>query len=355
MNGQLVAEETARADAVPLFRLVRAVAPAIIGVGLALAVGAILIALAGADPLTAYRVMLEGAGGGRRQLTETILKACPLLIIALGLAVAFQSRVWNIGAEGQFFMGALGGSLVALLLPDLPQGLLVPLALLAGLLGGALWALVPALLRTQRGISEIISTLMLNYIAILFVQYLARGPLQDPNGFLPESARFGPAAQLPIWIAPRIHIGVALAVVIVPLVYLLIWRTPLGFQLRAIGSKPTVAQFVGIDVARGVIVALVISGALAGLAGVIEVTTLHLRLKAGIGAGYGFTAILVALLGRMNPFGIVVAALFFAGLTIGAESLHVVLQLPAALAQAIQALIVLFVLGADAFFRLRHT
>jgi ABC-type uncharacterized transport system permease subunit len=354
MNGQFVAEEKYRPDVAPLLRLMRALIPALIGIGLALAVGAILIVLAGENPLTAYRVMFEGAVGGRRQITETVLKACPLLIIALGLAVAFQSRVWNIGAEGQFFIGALGGSLVALLLPDLPQGVMVPLALLAGVIGGALWALVPGLLRTRRGISEIISTLMLNYIAILFVQYLARGPLQDPKGFLPESARFVPAAQLPIWIAPRIHIGVLLALLLVPVIYVLIWRTPLGFQLRAIGSKPTVAQFVGIDVARGVILALMISGAFAGLAGVVEVTTLHMRLKAGIGAGYGFTAILVALLGRMNPFGIVLAALFFAGLTIGAESLHVALQLPAALAQAIQALIVLFVLGTDAFFRLRR-
>jgi ABC-type uncharacterized transport system permease subunit len=342
-------------EAAWLRRTLTAVGPALIGVALALLVGAGLIWLAGADPLLAYRTMVTGAFGGRRQITETVLKACPLLIIGLGLSVAFRSRVWNIGAEGQYFIGALFGSVVALGLPNLPKAALVPLILVAGLVGGALWALPAALLGTRRGISEIISTLMFNYIAILLVQYLARGPLQDPDGFLPESAMFSEAARLPILIAPRIHLGVALALMLAPLVYGLIWRTPLGFRLRALGSNPKAAQFAGINIERGIWAALLISGALAGLAGVIEVTSLHMRLKGSISGGYGFTGILVALLGRLHPLGVVVASLFFAALTIGAEAMHTVSQLPAALAQAIQALVVLFVLGTDAFFRLRRS
>ena len=328
--------------------------PLVLGGVLALLLGAGLILLTGANPLEAYRAMIEGAFGGRRQITETLLKACPLLIIALGLAVAFQSRVWNIGAEGQYFIGALFGGVVALYLSDLPRALLVTTALAAGLLGGALWGLIPALLRVRRGISEIISTLMLNYIAILLVQYLARGPLRDPTGFLPESAMFSEAARLPILLTPRIHLGVLLALLLVPLVYLLIWRTPLGFRLRAIGGSPNVARFAGINVSLGVVMALVISGALAGLAGVIEVTSLHMRLKGTISGGYGFAAILVALLGRMHPLGILVASVFFAALSIGAESMHTVYGLPSSLAQAIQALIVLLVLGTDAYFRRRR-
>lgn len=329
--------------------------PLLMGGALGLLLGAVLILIAGADPRVAYQTLIEGAFGGRRQITETVLKACPLLIVGLGLAVAFQSKVWNIGAEGQYFIGALLGGAVALQFPDAPKMLLIPAILLAGVLGGALWGLIPAWLYIRRGISEIISTLMLNYIAILFVQYLARGPLRDPEGFLPESALLSDAARLPIILAPRIHLGVLIALLLVPLVYVLIWRTPLGFQLRSIGANPQVARFAGMNVASGVMLALAISGALAGLAGIIEISTLHMRLKGAISGGYGFSAILVALLGRMHPVGILLAAVFFAALSIGAESMHTVSGLPSSLAQAIQALIVLFVLGTDAFFRLRRT
>jgi simple sugar transport system permease protein len=325
------------------------------GALIALLIGAILIGFAGADPLPSYRVMIQGAFGGRRQVTETVLKAGPLLIIALGLAVAFRARVWNIGAEGQFFIGALCGGFVALQFPALPQAVLTPAILVAGLLGGALWGAIPALLLLRRGINEIIATLMLNYIAVLLVQYMARGPLRDPNGFLPESALLGEAARMPIVLSPRIHLGILLALALIPLVYVLLWRTPLGFRLRMIGSNAKVARFAGVNVSSGIFFALVFSGALAGLAGIIEVSTLHMRIKGAISGGYGFSAILVALLGRMHPVGILFASIFFAALSIGAESMHTVSGLPAALSQVIQALIVLFVLGADAYFRLKRT
>lgn len=331
------------------------IGPLLFGGLLALLIGAILIGFAGADPLSSYQVMFQGAFGGRRQITETILKAGPLLMIGLGLAVAFRARVWNIGAEGQYFMGALCGGFVALQFPTLPQALLAPAILVAGLLGGALWGAIPALLLLRRGINEIIATLMLNYVAVLLVQYMARGPLRDPNGFLPESALLSEAARLPIVVSPRIHLGILLALALVPLVYVLVWRTPLGFRLRMIGSSPSVARFAGVNVSSAILFALVFSGALAGMAGMIEVSTLHMRIKGAISGGYGFSAILVALLGRMHPAGILFASIFFAALSIGAESMHTVSGLPAALSQVIQALIVLFVLGVDAYFRLKRT
>jgi simple sugar transport system permease protein len=188
---------------------------------------------------------------------------------------------------------------------------------------------------------------------VLFVEYMARGPLRDPNGFLPESALLSEAARLPVVLSPRIHLGIFLALALVPLVYVLVWRTPLGFRLRMIGSNPNVARFAGVNVSSGILFALLFSGALAGMAGMIEVSTLHMRIKGAISGGYGFSAILVALLGRMHPVGILLAAIFFAALSIGAESMHTVSGLPAALSQVIQALIVLFVLGADAYFRLK--
>jgi simple sugar transport system permease protein len=318
-----------------------------------LLIGAVLIWISGANPLEAYRVMFAGAFSGQRQITETLLKTSPILLIALGMTVAFRARVWNIGGEGQYFMGALFGGLVALYWFDLPQPILWICLLAAGILGGVLWALIPAFLKIRFGMNEIISTLMLNYIAIFFMIYLARGPLQEPGGVLPNSAKFDAATQLPFIGDTRIHLGVLLTFLLVPLVYVLLWKTPLGFRLRAVGSRASVAQYAGISVNRAILTAMLVSGGLAGLAGIIEVLMIHTRLKGTISGGYGFSAILVALLGRMNPFGVAVAAVFFAALIIGAETMHVLSGLPPELADAIQAVIVLSVLAVDAWARKR--
>lgn len=323
----------------------------ILGAVIGLMIGALLILIAGRDPLTAYRAMAQGALGGTRQITETILKATPLLLVGLGLTVAFRTRVWNIGGEGQYYMGALMGGMVALYLPNLPRLLLLLAMIAAGIIGGMLWALIPAYLKIKRGMNEIISTLMLNYIAILLMQYLARGPLQEPGGYLPESAQFVRAARLPNLLGGRVHAGVLIALLLVPLVYGLLWGTPLGFKLRAVGSRDSVARYAGYRVERLILFALLFSGALAGLAGLIEVSTLHTRLKGDISGGYGFSGILVALLGRLHPAGVAVASVFFAALIIGAQSMHVLSGLPETLADAIQAVVVLSVLATDALVR----
>lgn len=323
----------------------------LVGAVLGLLIGAVLIVIAGANPLETYGVMLRGAFGGPAQLTETALKTAPLLLVGLGLTAAFRARVWNIGGEGQFYMGALLGGIVALAFPNLPQGLLTVLMLAAGAVGGLLWALIAALLKVKRGMNEIISTLMLNYIAILLMQYLVRGPLQDPAGYLPVSAQLSANARLPLLFSSRIHIGVVMVCLFIPIVWALLWKTPLGFKLRAVGSRVGVTRYAGIQVERIVIFALTFSGALAGIAGIMEVSTLHTRLKGDISGGYGFSGVLVALLGRMHPAGVAVASLFFAALTIGAQSMHIVSGLQPALADAIQAVIVLSVLGVDALMR----
>lgn len=331
--------------------LVRSVFAPLAGVVMGLLVGALLISLAGADPLGAYRAMLDGALGGRRQIVETLLKIGPLLLMGLGLTVAFRSQVWNIGGEGQYFMGALGGALVGFWLQgSAPAVLVIPLMLLGGMVGGALWAGLAALLKIRAGISEIISTIMLNFIAEYFVLYLARLPLKDPESFLPQSIQLVGPARMPT-LYNRVHIGVLIALLMVPLVYVLLWRTPLGFKLRAIGSSATVARFAGMNVVAGVTFALMFSGALAGLTGAIEVSALHTRLKDGISGGYGFTGILVALLGRLHPVGVLLAAIFFGILTVGAQSMHSIYGLPIALAQVLQGVIVLCVLAADVLAR----
>ena len=327
----------------------------VMGVVIGLLIGALLIYIAGADPIESYITMLKGAFGGKRQLTETILKATPIMIIGLGMTVAFRARVWNIGGEGQYYMGALFGGLVALFAPQMPRVLLLTSMLLAGVMGGALWGLVSAFFKIKFNMNVIISTLMLNYIAILFMKYLVRGPLQEPGGYLPVSAQFEPAALLPTIGDSRIHIGVIIAFLLVPIIFFLLWYTPLGFKLRAVGSKASVARYAGISVNQMIIFALTFSGGLAGLAGIIEVSTIHTRLKGGISGGYGFSGVLVALLGRMNPIGVMIASILFAALIIGAETMHVLAGLPPELADAIQAVIVLSVLAVDAIARKRRS
>jgi simple sugar transport system permease protein len=325
----------------------------ILGVIIGLLIGALLIMMAGSDPIGAYRTLYIGAFGGSRQRIDTILQAGPILLIGLGLSAAFKAKVWNIGAEGQYFMGALLGGVIGLFFPNLPRPLLIITIIIGGLIGGSLWALIPAVLKMKQGVNEIISTLMLNYIAILFMTYLTRGPLQDPNGYLPVSAQLDPVARLPRLFDTRIHIGILIGLVLVPLVYALLWSTPLGFKLRAVGERSSVAKYAGVHVGWMITFALIFSGALAGLAGAIEVSGVHARLKPNISVEYGFSGILVALLGRMNPFGVAMAALFFAGLGTGVEAMHSVYKLPVALAQAVQAIIVLSVLAVDALAQRR--
>lgn len=333
----------------------RTVGAPVVGALVGLLIGALLILLAGANVVEAYTAMLRGAFGGPRQLTETVLKAAPLLLVGLGLTVAFRARVWNIGGEGQYYMGALFGGVIALTFPDWPRPLLLVTMLLAAAVGGMLWALLAGVLKVKWGVSEIISTLMLNYIAIFLIEYMARGPLQEPGGYLPESAQFVKAARLPAILGSRIHLGVVLTVLLVPVVYALLWSTPLGFRLRAVGSRASVARYAGISVERAILFVMGFSGILIGLAGIIEVSTLHTRLKGDISGGYGFSGILVALMGRMHPVGVAVASVLFAALIIGAEAMHVVSGLPDALADAIQAVIVLSVLAVDALARRRQS
>ncbi len=320
----------------------------VMGAIVALLLSGVLIQFSGVNPFEAYQVLVLGAFGGSRQITETILKATPLLLIALGLTIAFRAKVWNIGAEGQYHMGALLGSIVALTLPTLPAILLIPLMLIAGIIGGLLWSGLAGLLHLKRGINLIICTLMLNYIGILTVQYAARVPFRAPDGFLPESAKFVDAAQIPRLWSSRLHVGVLIALVLVGVVYVLLWRSPLGFRLRAVGAQISVARSIGINTGQHILTALLLSGAFAGLAGVIEVSYTYTRLKQNISDSYGFTGILVALLGQMNPIGVFIAAILFSALVIGAQTLNVSLQVPAAVAGVVQSLLVLGVLAGQA-------
>jgi general nucleoside transport system permease protein len=332
--------------------MIRAVIAPLAGAVVGLAVGALIIAASDVDPLAAYAALARGALGGSRPLTETVLKATPLVTMGLGLVVAFRCRIWNIGGEGQYFAGALAGTVVGLLgQASLPASLLIPLMLLAGVAGGAVWAALAAWLKLAFGVNEIIATIMLNFVALYTVSYLARGPLRDPMSYLPQSARLQEVARLPTLPASRIHLGVLIALLLVPAIYVLLWKTTAGFRLRAIGSSARVALATGINVKTGVALAFLTSGALAGLTGIVEVSAVHARLKDGISGDYGFTGILVALLGRLHPVGVLLAGVFFAIVAIGAQSMHTSLGLPIALSQVLHVVVILVVLIADALAR----
>ena len=323
------------------------------GVILGLVLGGILIMIAGANPIESYKIMFSSSFGGKNQIIETVIKACPLLLIGLGLTASFQAKVYNIGAEGQYYIGALFGWLVGMYCSSLPQWLLIPLMVIAGSIGGALWGLIPAFLKIRKDMNVIISTLMLNYIATLFVQYLARGPLQEPGGYLPRTAKLGAIAKMPQLFGTRLHVGCMIALLMVPIVYFIFSSTPIGFKMRAVGSNPGVARYAGFNVNMTILFALVFSGALAGIAGTIEISTSFLRLQNSISLNYGFNGVLIALLGKLNAFGVLIASIFFAALTIGVENLNVVIGLPVSLADAIQALVVLSVMIVDSYIRKR--
>lgn len=312
---------------------------------------AIIILLSGKNPLLAFQEMFFGAFGSMVSITETLVKSVPLLLAGLGLTIAFRTGLSSIGAEGQMIIGGLCATLCGIYLGGLPAFVLLPLTVIAGMLGGALWAAIPGLLKARLGVSEVINTIMMNYIAIYFVAYLLDGPLREPPGYFPQSAQVAEGAMLPVLIpGTRLHAGVLLALGAVFFVWFLLWKSPLGFQMRAVGNNPIAARANGISVQKNIVLAMALSGALVGLAGMSEITGIHHRLLSGFSSDYGFDGIAVALMGKLNPFGVVVSALFFGALRVGANQMQRTVQVPSSLVFVIQGLVILFVLM-DALLR----
>jgi simple sugar transport system permease protein len=312
----------------------------------------------GRSPLAAFEVYVTQPLSDPWALQELLVKATPLALIAIGLSYCFRANLWNIGAEGQFVMGAIFGGWLALKTNGTEAGIWVlPLMLLLGILGGALWALIPAFLKTRFGVNEILTSLMLVYVAQLVLDYLVRGPWRDPKGFnFPQSVTFDPAATLPpILEGSRVHWGFAFAVLAILVTAVVVGRTLFGYRLRLTGDAPRAARFAGFSAQATTLAVFAISGGLAGLAGISEVSGQIGQLQPSISPGYGFTAITVAFLGRLNPIGILVASLVVALTFIGGESAQILLKLPLDLSNAFQGILLLCVLAADALvtYRLR--
>ncbi len=322
----------------------------------ALLVGALLLQIAGANPWLVYRRMAETAFGTRYGWSDTTIKATPLILAGLGVAAAFRMGLWNIGAEGQLFLGAFFASGVALhwLPPETPQPIMLAAMGLAGFVGGALWAAIPGLLKAWLNVNEIITTLMLNYVAIFWNNYFIYGPWSQrgfgltpqfpKTAWLPRLADY--AASVPAFRGLTAHLGIVLALVLAGLLWI-VWRqSKWGFEVSIIGDNPKAARYAGMHIRRNVLLVMLLSGGLAGVAGFSEVSGVVHRLQERFSPGYGFTAIIIAWLARLHPLAIVVVAYLFGGLLVGAAEIQ-----PAGIAQMLQGVILFVVVGGDMLLR----
>ncbi|MBL8057514.1 MAG: ABC transporter permease [Anaerolineales bacterium] len=325
----------------------------------ALAVGAIVLIAMGVNPLTAYTTLVVGALGNFSGLTQSVVKATPLLLVGLGIVIAFRASVINIGAEGQIMVGALASTWFALAFRDWPGLLLIPATLGVSFVAGAAWGFIPGILKARLRVNEILSTVMLNAIAQQLMNYLLRHVLIDPaevaaGTFIAQSERLPAVAWLPRLIPQtQMHAGALLAVILAVAVYIFLWRTTIGYRIRAVGLNPDASRYAGIPVPSYQALALTLAGGFAGLAGAVEILGVHHRLLEGISGGYGFTGIVAALFGKLHPLGLIPASFLFGGLLVGADKMQRAVQVPSALIDALLGVVVLFVVGSDWWVRHR--
>ncbi|MBO8181472.1 MAG: ABC transporter permease [Archaeoglobus sp.] len=314
-------------------------------------VGILLLAI-GVNPFEAYGVMLTRAFGTKFGLTELFVKAAPIILTGLAVSIPLRAGLWNIGAEGQLYMGAFAASWVALYFS--PPSAVLPLMVIFGLLAGMAWASVPGILKAKFDLNEIISTLLLNYVAIYWVEYLVYGPMRGKEVYnFPYSDLFPDYAILPRFLGTRFHVGVIASFIIALVIYILLKKTSYGFAIKVVGSNPKAAEFAGTSREKMIISAMLIGGAIAGFAGMMEVSGLHLRLRAAVSPGYGYTGIPVALLARGNPVFVIAAAFLFGLLYVGGSAMQTTFGIPVAIVDVFQALVVLFIIGGDFFTRYR--
>jgi simple sugar transport system permease protein len=321
--------------------------------GASLIVSAGLIATSGADVGQALQVLYTTAFKTWNGFSETLVQSTPLIFTGLAIVIAFRARVWNIGAEGQFFAGAMASTWLALALPGLPRPLLLALITLAAMIGGAAWALIPGLLRARLNTNEIFVTVMMNFIIVSLLSFLLDGIWQVPGEFYLQTPVTPEEAHYPRYFGSRVHLGFLLALVMAAGVYLLLWRTPLGYEFRAIGDNPLSAQYKGVAIGRTIVLVMALSGALAGLAGGSEIAGIHHRIRLDISLGYGFTGILIAMLGRLNPFGAVMAAIFFGALVNGSTAMQIFAGVPVAIVFSVQGIVLCCLIIAEALARYR--
>jgi len=310
------------------------------------------ILLAGANPIAAYGEFLVSPLTSRYSALEVLVSSIPLILTGVSVALAFRAGYWNIGAEGQLLMGAVAGAGIGMLAGDQSRLIVIPLAILGGAAAGALWALAPALLRVKLGIDEVVTTLLLNPVALLIVNALLNGPWANPETGFPESERISESAQFPVLIPrSRVHLGFLVGLAIAGIVWFVLSRTVAGLKVRAVGTGPKAARFAGINVGRTLLTVALTSGAIAGIAGVSEVAGIQYRLTSGLSSGFGYTGIVVATLGALAMPTVVLAALLLGDLNVGAGSAGRALGVPPQLGDVIQATVLLVTVGVLAYRR----
>jgi ABC-type uncharacterized transport system permease subunit len=314
--------------------------------------GAILLAVSGANPFATYAAMVKGAFGSWYGITETLVKAVPLMLTGLAVSIAFRMRYWNIGAEGQLTLGGVAAAGVALFWSQgLPGWTVLPLAILAGIIAGALWSGIPALLKAYLKVDETLTTLMLNYVAILYSEHLFYIAWRAP-GYNSGTAKFPETAWLP-QIAGRANAGLIFAIILAIVLWLVFKYTRWGFEVKIIGENQTAARYLGINIARNIVLALLLSGALSGLAGACEVLGLSRRLQQGLSVGYGYTAIIVAWMAQLNPIAILFVAILMAALLVGGDQIQMKMRLPASVGLVLQGMILIPMLAGTIFTEYR--
>jgi general nucleoside transport system permease protein len=325
----------------------------------ALLVGAVMLLALGANPFEGYRALLDGAFGSGYALSATAVKAVPLLLVGVGICIAFRANVFNIGGEGQIAMGALLATATALAFPGLPAVVLIPLTILAGAVGGGVWGAIPGAFKGYFDVNEILSTIMLNLVAVQLMNYLLAGPLHDRTaesvgGLIPQTQLLPKSSWLPILKdGTQLHLGVVVAVVAAVAVYVLLWRTTFGFRIRAVGLSRDAARYAGMPVERTTMLALTLSGALCGIAGAMLVfgSVSHRMVTDGSLTGFtgsaGFNGIVVALFGGLNPLWTILSSFVFAGLLVGGDAMQVVTNVPSDLVVALNGLVVIFVVSVE--------
>ncbi|MBX2826132.1 MAG: ABC transporter permease [Gammaproteobacteria bacterium] len=328
-------------------------------VAAALLLGAVMLLSLGANPISGYATMFSAAFGTVDGLAATAVKSIPLMLVGVGICIAFRANVINIGGEGQMVLGGLFATMTALAFPGLPSIVLLPMVLLAGCIGGGLWGAIPGALKAWFNVSEILSTIMMNIVAVQLMNFLLRGPLIDPGEIergtrIPQTARLPESADLPMLVdSLNFHSGILIALAAAIGAWVLLWRTGLGFRLRSVGLNPDASRYAGIKVKRSIVVAMMLSGAMSGLAGAILVfgSESHRMVTDGSTMGFtgsaGFNGIVVALFGALHPLWTIPSSFLFGGMLVGANSLQRVAQVPSALVIALNGLIVVFVVSTE--------
>ncbi|MHB1000095.1 MAG: ABC transporter permease [Armatimonadota bacterium] len=332
-----------------LKRLAQAAVNPLSAIGASFIVAAVIIALSGGSPVQSFASIFSGAFGSSTAFGETLVKTTPLILTGLAIALGLRAGLFNIGAEGQLLVGALAAAWVGYAF-DLPAILHVPLCLVAGVIGGAAWGLIPGLLKAKRGVHEVISTIMLNYIAFYFTHYMVAVPMKDAATMAPQTPEMHESARLAVLMqAGNLHAGIIIAILCVAGLSVLLWKSRIGYELRAVGLGPDAARTAGISVPKTVVLAMVLSGGLAGIAGAVEVMGVHHKFYDQFSPGYGFDSIAVALLGNNTAIGTALSAFLFGALKNGALNMQLDTETPKEIVTLIQAIVIVF--AGTRFFR----